>query len=39
MIGNIENELFIKNYNKLNLSYTVEENQFIDRNYTDEYFI
>ncbi len=39
MIGNIENELFIKNHNKLNLSYTVEENQFIDRNYTDEFYL
>ena len=39
MLGNIENELFIKNHNELNNSYQVDKNQFIDRNYTNEYYL
>ena len=37
--ANINNSLFIQKHNSLNLSYKVEENQFINRNYTDEFYI
>ena len=36
---NLNNELFIQEHNALNLSYKVGENQFLDRNYTDEYYV
>ena len=36
---NINNSLFIEEQNALNLSYTLGENQFIDHNYTDEFYI
>ena len=35
----MNNQLFIQEHNSKNLSYTVEENQFIDQNYTDEFFL
>jgi len=38
-LGNLQNNLFIENHNSLNKSYTVEKNQFIDRNYTGEYYL
>ena len=37
--ANLQNEIFIKNHNSMDQSYSVEINQFIDRNYTDEFFI
>ncbi len=37
--ANLNNQLFIQEHNLKNLSYTVEENQFIDQNYTDEFFL
>lgn len=37
--ANLNNQLFIQEHNSKNLSYTVEENQFIDQNYTDEFFL
>ena len=37
--ANLNNQLFIQDHNAKNLSYTVEENQFIDQNYTDEFFL
>ena len=36
--ANLNNSLFIEYHNSLNLSYKVEENQFKDRNYTDEFY-
>lgn len=38
-LTNTNNSNFIDEHNALNLSYTVEANQFINRNYTDEYFV
>ena len=35
----MNNSLFIQKHNSLNLSYKVEENQFINRNYTNEFYI
>lgn len=37
--ANLNNQLFIQEHNSKNLSYKVEENQFIDQNYTDEFFL
>ena len=37
--ANLNNSFFIQEHNGLNLSYKVGENQFIDRNYTDEYYV
>ena len=37
--ANIQNDIFIQEHNSKNLSYSVEGNQFIDREYTDEFFI
>ena len=37
--ANLQNELFIHEHNSMNHSYSVEKNQFIDRNYTNEFFI
>ena len=37
--ANLNNQLFIQEHNSKNLSYTVEENQFIDQNYTDEFVL
>ena len=37
--ANLNNQLFIQDHNSKNLSYTVGENQFIDQNYTDEFFL
>ena len=37
--ANLNNQLFIQEHNSKNLSYTVEENQFIDQKYTDEFFL
>ena len=37
--ANLNNQLFIQEHNSKNLSYTVEENQFIDQNYTDDFFL
>tara|TARA_B100001094_G_scaffold250142_1_gene247613 strand:+ start:611 stop:1477 length:867 start_codon:yes stop_codon:yes gene_type:complete len=35
--SNLNNSLFIQNHNSLNLSYTLDENQFIDVDYVNEY--
>ena len=37
--ANLQNEIFIQNHNSMNHSYSVEKNKFIDRNYTNEFFI
>ena len=37
--ANINNSFFVNHHNSLNLSYKVEENQFKNRNYTDEFYI
>ena len=37
--ANMNNSFFIHKHNSLNLSYKVEENQFINRNYTDEFYM
>ena len=38
-LANIQNELFIQNHNSMNHSYSVGKNQFLDRNYTDDFYM
>jgi len=37
--ANLNNSFFVDYHNSLNLSYKIEENQFKDRNYTNEFYI
>jgi KDEL-tailed cysteine endopeptidase len=37
-VSNLNNQIFIQDHNSKNISFQVEENQFMNRNYTDEFY-